>query len=179
MKFRGPSANRNLRERETRDLNLIPIMNLFLVLIPALLVMWVSVQLAMLAIDIGASAAAGAGETAGAAGEDKPEDNIQVLLSPTFCELRIIKANQKGKQQKPMRIVALDSLSVPIKYNFKKLDLELAKLKKRYPDKSDIELIPANELKYNYLLKTIDICKFNGFEFIKYSAAVKRVYQVN
>ena len=52
----GPSSRRRLSREET-DLNLIPIMNLFIVIVPMLITMWVSVQMAMLAIDISSGTA--------------------------------------------------------------------------------------------------------------------------
>ena len=152
----GPSSRRRLSREET-DLNLIPIMNLFIVIVPMLITMWVSVQMAMLAIDISS------GTATSASTKKVKMKKIEVGLFKNDIQVKI----QGDKNI--LYIPVIDSLVVPRKYDMFALDKKLATIHKKYPKQKDITLVPAPDVKYNTLLKAIDISKFNGFDNIEYS----------
>ncbi len=159
----GPSSRRRLSREET-DLNLIPIMNLFIVIVPMLITMWVSVQMAMLAIDISSGTAASA-------------STKQVKLKK--IEVGLFKNDIQVKVQGDKNILhipVIDSLVVPRKYDMFALDRKLAEIHKKYPKQKEITLVPAPDVKYNTLLKAIDISKFNGFENIEYSISSVKTF---
>ena len=58
----GPSKNRSASDSEPREPNLIPIMNLFIVVIPMLMTIMVSVHLAMIEITLPTSGGGAAGD---------------------------------------------------------------------------------------------------------------------
>ena len=74
----APSQNRKLTKKRPQDLNIMPIMNMFLVIIPMLLTLMVTVNLAMLAIDYSASSNASA-NGAGKGKDKKKEKGILTL----------------------------------------------------------------------------------------------------
>ncbi len=152
----GPSSRRKLSREET-DLNLIPIMNLFIVIVPMLITMWVSVQMAMLAIDISS------GTATSASSQKIRMKKIEVGLFKNDIQVKVQGDNIIS------HIAVIDSSVVPRKYDMFALDNKLSEIHKRYPKQKDITLVPAPDVKYNTLLKAIDISKFNGFENIEYS----------
>jgi biopolymer transport protein ExbD len=159
----GPSSRRRLSREET-DLNLIPIMNLFIVIVPMLITMWVSVQMAMLAIDISSG-------TASSVSNQKIKlKKIEVGLFKNDIQVKV----QGDKNV--LHIPVIDSLTVPRKYDMFALDRKLAEIHKRYPEQKGITLVPAPDVKYNTLLKAIDISKFNGFENIEYSISSVKTF---
>lgn len=160
----GPSSRRRLSREET-DLNLIPIMNLFIVIVPMLITMWVSVQMAMLAIDISSGTSASTSTT-----KKVKLKKIEVGLFKSEIQVKV----QGDKNI--LHIPVIDSLVVPRKYDMFALDRKLSQIHKKYPKQKDITLIPAPNVKYNTLLKAIDISKFNGFENIEYSISSIRTF---
>jgi hypothetical protein len=133
-------------------------MNLFLTIIPMLLFMVASVQVTLLALNFGADSAGGAGDSGGG-----DEDKVFAV------DLVIYNDEVDGKFQRGIEVI--EEQDKKRKYfddfNFVELDNYIDEVKKRNPKQSTIKITPYDNVKYEHLLRVIDICKMpdeNGGE---------------
>lgn len=163
----GPSQNRTGSQHEHREPNLIPIMNLFIVIIPMLMTIMVSVHLAMIEITLPAqSAGGGNGEEAEEQVEDLPK-MITLALFPDRFEIMV--EGDKG-------VTEIPQLS-PGRHDFVTLDKNMAELKIAHEKQGTIEVLPDPTVRFDTLLRSIDICKSNNFPNIKYLTALTKYYR--
>ncbi len=163
----GPSQNRTGSQQEHREPNLIPIMNLFIVIIPMLMTIMVSVHLAMIEITLPAqSAGGGNGEEAEEQVEDLPK-MITLALFPDRFEIMV--EGDKG-------VTEIPQLS-PGRHDFVTLDKNIAELKLVHEKQGTIEVLPDPTVRFDTLLRSIDICKSNDFPNIKYLTALTKYYR--
>ncbi|MDD2332741.1 MAG: hypothetical protein PHI68_08850 [Candidatus Cloacimonetes bacterium] len=162
-----PSAGRNQKGSSApEEANLVPIMNVFLTIIPFLLMMIVVGQVALLALNFEGSASGGGGEGEGSGGGGD-ERNIEVIIvvkaqpNPGF----LVKVTYDGK----------DIEDYPKTYaNFRELDQGLKDLRNHptrgqvLKDVTDIGILPEADVLYGVLLQTIDVSKTNGFSGVRY-----------
>lgn len=165
-----PSQSRRLSKKKSQDLNLVPIMNLFLVVIPMLLMMMVTVNLAMIAIDYSASAQKA---DAKGAGKDKKDKDLPQVITLKIL-MKSIELDFGVKKIKNIIIPALDE-NYPAKYDFLALDQKLVELKKdeKFQEENTIIVLTEPDVIYDALIKTIDICKQDGFTNVKFVTAKK------
>jgi len=165
-----PSQSRKLSKKKSQDLNLVPIMNLFLVVIPMLLMMMVSVNLAMIAIDYSASSQ---GADSKEAGKDKKDKDLPQIITLKIL-MKSIELDIGAKKVKKIDIPALNE-EYPAKYDFFALDQKLSELKKdeKFQDEKAIIVLAEPDVIYDALIKTIDICKQDGFTNVKFVTAKK------
>lgn len=162
----GPSKNRTASQHEAREPNLIPIMNLFIVVIPMLMTIMVSVHLAMVEITLPTAGGGGAG----AEGEEQVADIPRVLTLALFPDRFEIKVEEI---EEVVKIPLLE----PGKYDYATLDMRIAQLKEENPNQFTMEILPDPSVKYDTLLRAIDLCKLNDFPNIKYLTAATKYYQ--
>ncbi|MCD6181190.1 MAG: biopolymer transporter ExbD [Candidatus Cloacimonetes bacterium] len=162
----GPSKNRKLSKREPKEPNLIPIMNLFIVIIPMLMTIMVSVHLAMLEITLPTTGSGGATEQA----EVQPPVRIVLALYSDRFEVKV------GEDEEITTIPKRQSDSAG-EYDFVKLDEILASLAQENQNQDTVELLPAPDVKYDILLRAIDLCKNNGFPSVKYLTTSTKLYR--
>ncbi len=163
----GPSKNRTGSQHEHREPNLIPIMNLFIVIIPMLMTIMVSVHLAMIEITLPAqSAGDGNGEGAEEQAEEPPK-MITLALFPDRFEIKV-----EGDK----KITEIPQLS-PGRHDFVTLDKNIAELKVAHANQGTIEVLPDPTVRFDTLLRSIDICKSNDFPNIKYLTALTKYYR--
>jgi biopolymer transport protein ExbD len=167
----APSQNRKLTKKRPQDLNIMPIMNMFLVIIPMLLMLMVTVNLAMLAIDYSASSNAsanGAGK-----GKDKKKEKSILTLKIMMDKFQI---DFGLKKKKPIDIPVLNEGNVT-HYDFLALDKKLKEIKEseKFKDEKTIFVLTDPDVLYDTLIKSIDLCKQDGFTNVKYIAA-KTIY---
>jgi hypothetical protein len=176
----GPSKNRKL-SREHTPINLISIMNLFIVIIPMLISMWAAFQMAVLYIDV-SGGGAGSGASASAANDEPTQtDNIRIGLFQGSFELVVEDAN--GKRIWEQKLPVHDSNGAKV-YPLTELEEQLKVLREKYSQKnskgefvySTVGIFPDPQLKYDILLKTIDICKYNNFVTIKYLTSQMAIF---
>lgn len=163
----GPSQNRTGSQHEHREPNLIPIMNLFIVIIPMLMTIMVSVHLAMIEITLPSQSTSSGGngdETEQV--EDIPKI-ITLALFPDRFEIKI--EGDKG-------VTEIPQLS-PGRHDFVTLDKNMAELKIAHEKQSTIEVLPDPTVRFDTLLRSIDVCKSNDFPNIKYLTALTKYYQ--
>lgn len=167
MASRGVSSKRTTKLREQQPLDLVPIMNLFVTVIPMLLIITVSLHLALLSLNIDASGASGNGEGEGGAAEDVMK--IQVIIHEDHFEIREgtdVTANIPAAQLEDGRY----------RFNFVALDEALSETRERHQDIFVISVMPFDPVFYDTLLRTIDICKHN--QFIDVSYELPTLYEV-
>ena len=153
----SPSGQRSLKSKKTKEPNLIPIMNLFLVLIPALMTMMVSVHLAMIGINYSSSAKSG--ETGDTENKDVPK-STQLRILDTRFEIHV-------DGEDPIVIVA-DSTGAVVVYDFFELDKKLKEVKTTHEDQNTIFVMTDRNVLFDTLMKSIDSCKINNFANVKY-----------
>lgn len=162
----GPSKNRSESQHEPREPNLIPIMNLFIVVIPMLMTIMVSVHLAMIEITLPTSGGGGAGS-----GEEQVEQDIPLVLT-----LALFPDRFEIKVEGVEKVVEIPQLA-PEKYDYSTLDMNLAQLKENNPNQGTMEILPDPAVSFDTLLRSIDLCKSNNFPNIKYLTASTKYYQ--
>ncbi len=135
-------ANRPSRRKKKAmetEMNLIPIMNLFMVLIPFLLISAVFIKVGGISIYLP--------QSGGASSTPQLSQAPQVLLiqvTKTDFRLNGIGSrlpNVKGKNGK---------------HDFNGLSKSLFKLKKSYPDADEVVLLFTQDMPYNLVVKTMD-----------------------
>jgi hypothetical protein len=167
----GPSKSRKT-SHERSPVNMVPIMNLFIVIIPMLINMWVAYQVAMLYIDVSSGA-----------GSETPKDqvkndyvqneSIKIGLFKDHIEIQILDAD--GKQVDLQKIPALVEGGITI-YPYEELHKRLADIRALHQEKNPdgkfvydtIGISPNPQITYDTLLRAMDICKMNFFKNIKY-----------
>ncbi len=163
----GPSKNRTESQHESREPNLIPIMNLFIVIIPMLMTIMVSVHLAMIEITLPTqSSGGGGGDDAGEQIEEVPKVLTLALLIDRFEVM--VEGNED--------IIKIPQLTSG-KYDFMTLDQTISRLKRLHENQQTIDLLPDPNVKFDTLLRSIDICKSNDFPNIKYLTTATKYYK--
>ncbi|MCB5245132.1 MAG: biopolymer transporter ExbD [Candidatus Cloacimonadaceae bacterium] len=172
-----PSARRGQhRFSPPKVPDLVPLMNLFLTIIPFLLLMLIVTQIAMIALNFTQGTAnekQGGGLLSGSQETQKkiPEITIIIMasqdsLGTTFPGFEI-REPDKSK----------DTLGLLNGYyDFVKLDVKLKDIRQRYPDLQDISVAPYDDVLYDTLIKTIDLCRENNFSNIHYKAPQVRYF---
>lgn len=123
------------------DLNLTPVMNLFMIIIPFLLLTAVFAKTAIIDIYLPQE---GQGDT-GAAN-----------VVPEILTIKIAKIGfELGGIGKGVVIPKIDNSNL----NFKQLTAELIKIKDRYPNKEDAVLLFEPDTLYDTVIKVMDACR--------------------
>ena len=161
-----PSEGRNQKKQTPPEQpNLVPIMNLFITIIPFLLTIIVISQVALIALNFSnVSADGGADGSGGGAGSGQ--------------EIKLIIMASEGNQLYPgFEIRGWGKGSVSIKnseyqgeYNFVALNKTLADIKRNL-DINDITVVVYPDVLYGTLIQTIDLCKQNKLHNVVYKPA--------
>lgn len=138
------------RGRNTNvDLNIVPFIDLMSVLITFLLISAVWTQVSM--IQLGASFAS-------------PRDNDQTDFKPPPLEDLVFRLDVVEKGY----ILKIGTETKPIpkqnnEYNSVALITELAKIKKKYPEKGSIKIAISDEIMYEHVITVMDAGLKSGF----------------
>jgi biopolymer transport protein ExbD len=163
-----PSLGRNQKKQSPPELpNLVPLMNLFVTIIPFLLTMIVISQVALIALNFSSSGGGGGSEGAAGTGPGLPVD------------VRLIVTASEGEQLTAgfeIRIAGEGSILLRNSenggnYNFQELNKALSALQTRRNTK-DITVVVYPDVLYGNLIKAIDLCKKNGLTNVIYKPAV-------
>lgn len=161
----GPSKNRSRSQFEPREPNLIPIMNLFIVIIPMLMTIMVTVHLAMIEIVLQTESSGGGGGD-----QEQAEDIPKVITLALFPDRFEIKV--EGVDD----VIKIPQLAAGT-YDYFTLDKHISLLKERNEKQGTIDLLPDPSVKFDTLLRSIDICKSNNFPNIKYLTSGTKYYK--
>ncbi|HPF08658.1 MAG: biopolymer transporter ExbD [Candidatus Cloacimonetes bacterium] len=159
--YRPSQARQQQGQTAPQEPNLVPIMNLFITIIPFLMLMIVISQVAMIALNFESSGVSGgSGEGAGGGSE-------------ALVEIRIYATEHETGLFPGFEIRDLDKSVIKLPkagdaFDFASLQNNLVRLKEKYPDKSEIGVVVYPDVMYDILIRTIDICKQTGFVTVKY-----------
>lgn len=131
------------------ELNIVPVIDLMSVLIVFLLITAVWNQVTMIQLGTSVYGKKTSEETI----TEKPK-NLEVPLR--------LDIQERGY------VVVIGSTTIPIplkdnEYDMERLSLELAEIKKRYPEKEDIFLTVSDDLEYEAMVKGMDVAIGEGF----------------
>ncbi len=146
------------QRKPAADLNIMPVMNLFLILVPFLLVTATFVELAVLDISLPEMQASNRQtQQHQQAQERKPavlnllairENGIE-LKSPTFT-FGLIPRRTEG-------------------YDYNLLKSYLAQVKQKFPDAVDVVIAPEDNIRYQVVIDIMDRCREAGFPNVSIS----------
>ncbi|MFQ5824269.1 MAG: ExbD/TolR family protein [bacterium] len=143
--------------RERRDLqedvNITPVMNIFLILIPFLLLTAVFVKIAVIEFSLpSVDKKAGGSET---------KQNKAVVT--------ILAINEKGFELKTQGAKYPIIFKKHDNFDFQTLVAKLKEVKRLHKDAEDIIIAPQAYIKYDTIIKVMDRCRENGFSNISIS----------
>lgn len=142
------------RERQESDLDLTPVMNIFLILIPFLLLTAVFVKIAVLELSLPNL------ERAGAAVQQ--QEKKSVVLNFLFIKETGFEVKSPELKFAPIAKTGSD-------YDWAALTAQLSQAKAKHPDSEDIIIAPANSIKYETIISVMDHCRESGFSNISIS----------
>ena len=143
------------RERGYQDdnLNITPIMNIFLILIPFLLLTAVFVRISILEFSLPTAEQA-----------RKPAQQKRHVVT-------ILKITESGFELKTEGDKAFTTIARRQEgFDYNGLVEQLSGVKDLHPETEDIILAPESRIKYETLIKVMDSCRENGFLNISISA---------
>jgi len=142
------------KRQEDVDVNIIPVMNIFLLLIPFLLLTAAFVQLAVVELSLPSL------------NKDQAQ---QMQQRPQNLVLIILAVKESGFQLKAQGF-KFDPLSkVNNKYDYRNLIGQLKQIKQAHPYAEDIFISPENNVKYDIIIKVMDRCRETGFPNVSLS----------
>src|SRR5262252_1088192 len=139
------SGGKSGKKSVNADLNLVPYIDLLTCMVAFLLITTVWSQLARLEAHQ---------KGQGQAGEDTPPEKVFKLQVVVTSEGFNLVADQ-DQQPIPKR--------TPELYDFEKLGTELKKIKDTHADKNDIQILAEDAIKFETLVKTMDVALTNRF----------------
>jgi hypothetical protein len=163
----SPSKGRNTKMTGMDPLDMTPIMNLFITIIPMLLTMLVTLQLSYISLNLAATSQ-GAGGTGTGPGGEKIKV-VKVVLYNNRIEIQ-----EEGANSTTIPTYFTDG---KLKYDFVALDAAITGVKTRNPNLYNIKVVPYPDVAYEILVRSIDVCKLDGFPNVTYSIPETRFYE--
>jgi len=149
--------SRHRKRAHEAEVNVLPVMNLFLVLIPFLLLTAVFAQTAIFEFSLPAE-----GEPAEPSSEEEPEivafavgisrDGLNLVLDGVLVEQIPRRAGQA--------------------YDFSRLTTRLVQIKRDHPQIQTVVLIPADDVLYEDIVEVMSRCNRSGFTEIAFSGGL-------
>ena len=148
MAASGPSGKRIKNKQGIAKPNLMPIMNLFLVIIPMLITMITATGLQMMALNL-----PGGGNVPN---PDPVEEkaNIYLGILPDKFQIRV---DEMVVRNIPIRIK-----NGKREFDFITLNDVIDKLHEDHPTVDKIKVTPSNLITYEIFVKTMDVCKMQN-----------------
>jgi hypothetical protein len=125
-----------------------------------LLTMLVTVQLSYISLNMSATPTGGGGQGPGPGGGEKVKV-VKLILYNNRFELR-----EEGGAAVTIPTIMESGRT---KYNFIALDAAINSLKARNPQLFNIKVVPYPDVNYDTLVRSIDVCKMDGFPNVTYS----------
>lgn len=169
--YRPSQARQQKGQTAPEEPNLVPIMNLFVSIIPFLILMISISQVTLLALSFtGDEGGSGAGGSGG--GADKQEIvEVHLMLKEHHTGLF---PGMQVREPGSTNYTNIPWLSENV-YDFDRLNTLLVSLKEKYTESSEIAVVVHPEVLYDTLIRTIDLCKANGFVTVHYRSP-KTIY---
>ncbi|UCE06859.1 MAG: biopolymer transporter ExbD [bacterium] len=135
------------------DVNVIPVMNIFLLLIPFLLLTAAFVRLAVVELSLPSL-------------NKGQSDQVQ---RPKNLVLVILAIKETGFQLKAQGFKFDPLYNKNNQYDYQKLVEQLKQIKQEHPHAEDIFISPENKVKYDIIIKAMDRCRETGFPNVSLS----------
>ena len=129
------------------DINITPIMNIFVILIPFLLLTATFVRIAVIELRLPSL-------------EEKDSSNPEDLKDLTVL---VVSIQPEGFE------IKTSELDLPLiqkksdDFDFDQLTDRLKGIKKRFPRLQDVVILPASQIRYQVIVKVLDSCREVGF----------------
>jgi biopolymer transport protein ExbD len=149
------------REQEVPELNLIPIMNLVTILIPFLIMAAQFVQLAVIDSTLPAIGPPQPAEET----PDKPPLKLSLAITgkgiTILCADAVLNPSgapvvAEGQARPPTVPCGSGACRSVSDYNWNELNKKLIEIKDQYPDEGNVILVPADDINYEVIVKTMD-----------------------
>lgn len=135
------------RRREDAEVNIIPVMNIFLLLIPFLLLTAAFVKIAILDLSLPTL------DKKREAQQDQSKKLVLVILS--------IKENSFQLKSPGFKFSPISKTDN--KYNYQLLIEQLQEIKEKHTSADEIIISPEAKIKYDIIVKVMDRCRETGF----------------
>jgi biopolymer transport protein ExbD len=169
----SPSERRRLRGRkkegDPKEPNLLPIMNLFLTIIPFLLMFIATVQMALIGLNFGGGGG-GDGRGGGGGGDGANQELTIIIYASTSADGKTFPGFEIRDPSGTNLVIKNDVVTT---YKFNELNDRLKEIKGRYKDRADITIKVYPDVLYGNVIKLIDLCKNNGFPNVIYKPVTK------
>ncbi len=140
------------RGDEESELNITAVMNIFLILIPFLLLTAVFVRIAVLEFSL-----------------PSKQKSSTTEATPRDAVVTVIAINEKGFDLKTQGMKFSFINKKTENFDFQTLVQNLQKVKARHVETEDIIIAPHASTKYDTIIKVMDRCRENGFPNISIS----------
>lgn len=147
-------ALKRSREIKENDVNIIPVMNIFLLLIPFLLLTAVFVHIAVIDLSLPSLNKGEGGQI-----QEQPKNLILVILA----------IKETGFQLKSLGFTFDPLEQANGQYNYRQLAEQLKQIKNQHPYAEDIIISPEAKVKYDVIIKVMDQCRETGFPNVSLS----------
>lgn len=167
-----PSQKRKLKGQTKPDEpNLIPIMNLFLTIIPMIMFMVAVSQIALVALNFTDSGGPGGGSGGGSGSGEKEKTEIHIMGAQFAAANQFLGMEIREPGRGARKISAINQ-----NYDYPTLDLAIKDIRSRNAELKDITVLVYPDVLYGDLMKTIDLCKANGFTQVHYTRPKVQYY---
>lgn len=136
------------------ELNITPVMNVFLILVPFLLLTAVFVRIAVLELALPSLG---------------KKDQSNQVQEPQQVILNMLTIDNEGFQLKSTGFNFPRIPKVGERYDFETLARQLRQVKEKYAESQDVIIAPASEITYDIIVHVMDTCRDNGFPNISIS----------
>jgi biopolymer transport protein ExbD len=147
-------ALKKSRAIKENDVNILPVMNIFLLLIPFLLLTAVFVHIAVIELSLPSL-----NKGQGSQMQEQPKNLVLVILA----------IKETGFQLKSLGFTFDPLEQVNGQYNYRQLAEQLKQIKNQYPYAEDIIVSPEAKVKYDIIIKVMDQCRETGFPNVSLS----------
>jgi hypothetical protein len=137
-------------------------MNLFLTIIPFLLLFVVLSNVALVSLNLSSDGGGGGGEGEGG-GSEIPKIQVIIYHGSISDPSQVNSFEIREPKLPAQKIPAING-----RHDYVTLDAALKEIKARRPDLWDINVVPNDDVLFETLLQTIDLCKKNQFPFVHY-----------
>jgi len=154
MNLKESMRRRSKGHAEDVELNLTSVMNIFLILIPFLLLTAVFVRISVLELSLPSL------DSGGRAAQVKQQKTA-------IINILIIDGNGFELKSPEMKFPLISKKDVG--YDWDRLALQLKEIKTKYPDSEDMIISPVDSIKYQTIISVMDKCRESGFPNISIS----------
>ena len=134
-------------KKQDEEVNIIPVMNIFLILIPFLLLTAAFIKLAVLEISL---------PSLGKGAKMQQEEQKKLVLV-------ILAIKETGFQLKSPGFKFDPVTKEGANYNYTLLARQLKEIKSKHNEAEDIIISPESKIKYDIIIRTMDHCREIGF----------------